>query len=282
MRFDEDGKPTMSVDGWPIVSAPDGSARELVGWCPIFLAEHDAPDNEARRHGEKGAKKKIAARYELRFGYEFIRVTEFGFDNVNAHFHGAYFGPKLDYGYDEGLLKKQQRLKCWGRLVEIFKEETRAGAYCRFPSQIVKGERWWGDYCKYPPQILGGLGVESFTVFFEPAKRGFRSVLAHALKYTEKIPASTPEGLAELEHALKGTRRVTLLGMHYGAELKVERADLKCSACDAVMSRVSGLGVVPISEIADLPDVSDGAQHENDPMREPGADEFLELGVRAP
>lgn len=280
LRKNGDGTPMSSADGWPVVGLRDGSVRELVGWHPIFFAEHDAPDNEARKHGEKGAKKKIPARYELRFGYELIRVTEFGFDNVNAHFHGAFFGPALDYWYDKRALKAG-RLVCGGRLVDIFKEESSAGCYCKFPAKVEKGERWWGDYCKFPPEVLGGLGMESYTVFFEPAKQGFHSVLAHALKYTEKIPASTPEGLAQLEHVLRGTRLVALLGLHYGVPLEREKpCNPKCFACGSVMERIKDLGVVLVSEVADLPEVVEPGGEES--LREPGADEFLVEEGRGP
>jgi hypothetical protein len=249
LRFDDDGSPMMSVNGWPLVGAPDGEARELVGWVVFCVPEHEAPDNAARKRGVCGVKKKVPARWFLRFGYELIRVTEFGFDNVNAHFHGAYFGPCLDYWKNDD----RHHLECGGRLVEIFKEESRK------------------------PLDQGGLGVESWTVIFEPAKKGFRSVLAHALKYTKKLPVSTPEGLAQLEHVLNGTRRVALLGAHYGVPLKSEPQSPRCSTCGSAMERLNGLGLVPLSEVEDLPDVADGEE-----LRKPGADEFLEEEVRGP
>lgn len=232
LRLHEDGTPIMSAGGWPIGGAPDGEARELIGWIVVYFPAHAAPDNAARKRGERGAKKEIPSRWELRFGYELIRVTEFGFDNVNAHFHCAYFGPRLDYWKN----KNAGHLVCGGRLVEIFKEESRR------PRDI-----------KHPAR--GGLGVESYTVYFESASRGFRSVLAHALKYTKKLPSSTPEKLAELEFVLKGTRRVALLGAHYGVPLKPKPRPLKCPSCGNVVNRMKGLGLVPLSEVKDLPDV---------------------------
>lgn len=254
LRLNDDGSSMMSANGWPIAGAPDGEARELVGWTAVYVPEHVAPDNEARKRGEHGAKKKIAAAWKLRFGYELLRITEFGFDNVNAHFHCAYFGPRLDYWKN----KESGRLVCGGRLVEIFKEESRR------------------------PVGEGGLGEESYTVFYERERHGFRSVLAHALKYTEKIPASTPEGLAQLEKVLEGTRRVALLGAHYGVPLKPKPRDPKCPSCGAVMGRVEGLGLVPLSEISDLPDVVEEGSGQDVSLREPGADEFLEEEVRGP
>lgn len=254
LRFNEDGSPMMSPDGWPIAGAPDGEARELIGWTVVYFPEHMGPDNQGRKRGQRGAKKKISALWKLRFGCELIRVTEFGFDNVNAHFHCAYFGPRLDY-WREG---RGSRLVCGGRLVDIFKQESRR------------------------PREEGGIGVESYTVFYEPARRGFRSVLAHALKYTKKIPASAPEGLARLEYALEGTRRVALLGAHYGVPLKSKPRDPKCAACGALMGRLEGLGLVPLFEVEDLPDVVEESLGVSVDLREPGSDEFLEEEVRGP
>jgi len=235
LRLNEDGSPMVSADGWPIGGAKDGEARELKGWTAIWFPEHQAPDNAARKRGVRGGKKTIPARWELRFGYDLIRVTEFGFDNVNAHFHGAYFGPRLDYWYDESVLKGERRLVCGGALVEIFKRESGLPVNEEHPSR-------------------GGLGEESYTIFFEPARKGFRSVLAHALKYTKKIPRSTPEGLARLELTLEGTRRVALLGMHYGVPLKSKPRALKCLSCGGELERVKGIGLVLLSEVVDLPD----------------------------
>jgi predicted RNA-binding Zn-ribbon protein involved in translation (DUF1610 family) len=276
LRLNEDGSPLISADGWPIAGAPDGEARELVGWTVFYRDAHKAPDNAARKRGERGAKKDIPARYELRFGYDLIRVTEFGFDNVNAHFHCAYFGPRLDYAYemkcrscgreierDEETGRfvcscngRRKGLCCRGRLVDIFKEESAAKVNKKHPSR-------------------GGLGEESYTVFFEAARHGFRSVLAHALKYTKKIPASKPEGLARLEHALQGTRRVALLGMHYGVPLKSDLHPVKCPSCGGKLERVKALGLVLLSEVADLPDAVEESS-DND------ADFGLDEECRAP
>ena len=255
LRFNEDGTPMMSYDGWPIASAQDGSARVLVGWTVVRFPEHVAPDNEARKQGARGAKKTIPETWKLRFGYELIRVREFGFDNVNAHFHCAYFGPRLDYWKN----REGGHLVCGGRLVAIFKEETRR------------------------PIEEGGLGVESYTVYFERAQKGFRSVLAHALKYTKKLAASSPEKRAELECVGQGTRRVALLGAHYGVPLKSRPCDLRCPSCGNAVKPLEGLGLVPLSEIAGLPDViGDEPVVVDEDLREPGADEFLEEEVRAP
>jgi hypothetical protein len=235
LRFNDDGSPMISADGWPVVGAKDGEARELKGWSVVWFPEHWVPDNAARKRGERGAKKKIPACWKLRFGYDLIRDTEFGFDNVNAHFHSAYFGPRLDYWYDNFALKKNHRLVCGGELVNIFKQESGKPVNDKNPAR-------------------GGLGEESYTIFFERARSGFLSVLAHALKYTRKVPRSTPEGLARLEHVLVGTRRVALMGMHHGVPLKPKKRPLKCPSCSGELERVKNLGLVPLSEVADLPD----------------------------
>jgi hypothetical protein len=259
LRLNEDGTPTISADGWPIVGTPDGEARELVGWVVIRREAHKGPDNAARKRGIRGAKKDIPARYELRFGYDLIRVTEFGFDSVNGHFHCAYFGPRLSYWKQ----KDSGHLVCGGALVDIFKQESTAPVNRGYPSR-------------------GGLGEESYTVFFEPARRGFRSVLAHALKYTKKIPASTPEGLARLEHTLQGTRRVALFGMHYGVPLKLDPRSVKCPSCGGELERVKNVGLVPLSEVADLPDAVE--DHPVDDVDDADADVGIPEGeeVRAP
>lgn len=253
----ESGQPMISPDGWPMASAKNGEARELKGWTVFCIPKHVAPDNAARKRGERGAKRIIPESWKLRFAYELVRVREFGFDNVNAHFHSAFFGPHLDY-WKTG---SRGHLVCGGRLVEIFKEETRKPRDAENPSR-------------------GGLGVESYTVFFEEAKRGFRSVLAHALKYTDKIPASTPEKLAKLEAVMDGTRRVALLGMHSGVPMQPKKSDPRCPSCNAKLERVEGLGLVLLSEIEDLPDAVEPESEEG--LREPGADEFLEAEVRGP
>ncbi len=245
-KLDAVGKPVRSPDGWPIGIARDGSERSLPGWEYIFLPEHPSPDNKARKQGFHGAIKTIPARWVLRFGFEFVRVTEFGRDNTNAHFHGAFFGPPLDYGYDERKLRETGELNCWGRLTAIFKQESR--------------------------RILG---QESYTVFFEPARQGFRSVLAHALKYTKKIPRTTPEGLAHLAKVLHGTRRVAILGAHYGVSFS-KPSNLKCSRCGGPLARVDGLGPVPIEEVADLPDaLEEKISVPSEAETESGADGFL-------
>ena len=266
LRLNSDGTPMLSPDGWPMGGRRDGEARELKGWTVIFIAEHEV--FLKRWQGPRGAKKTVPARWGLRFSYEFIRVTEFGFDNENVHFHSAFFGPRLNYdftmrcgrcgsgmnrksvavvGDDDGVgggwscpqcgEVKRKRLFCWGALVDIFKRESGLPLDKDHPSR-------------------GGLGRQSYTVFFEPGRCGFLSVLAHALKYTKKIPRSTPEGLARLEHTLRGSRRVALLGAHYGVPLKAKPRGFICPfpSCRGELEPVKGIGLVPVWEISDLPD----------------------------
>jgi hypothetical protein len=112
-----------------------------------------------------------------------------------------------------------------GRIVQIFREESKKA-----------------------------LGVESRGVIILPARKGYRSVLGHALKYTEKLPATTPEGLAAYEKVLVGVRRYALRGFLQGVALEDEKCDApKCSKCKESLRRVPGLGVIPLSEIEDIP-----------------------------
>ena len=243
IRFDEDGSP-MTCDGWPYVSAPDGSARVLVGWvlvrpgrvgnCPTCV---HCGARVKKIKGEKarlcpGTKQNLGCgrvewpdwenrevdtrRWKLRFGVLQVAVSEFGYSketgspNSNYHFHGCYFGPFLPFE----------------RLVEIFREES----------------------CK-------AFGVESRGVVIDKAKKGYRSALAHALKYAGlKLPASTPEGLALYEKVLIGVRRYAVRGFLQGLALEEKkRGAPKCPKCKKELKRVSGLGVVPLSEIEDIP-----------------------------
>jgi hypothetical protein len=78
--------------------------------------------------------------------------------------------------------------------------------------------------------------------------------LAHALKYTAKMPGSTPERLAEYERVLVGVRRYAVRGFLQGVVLEHEkRGEPKCPECKKPLRRVSGLGLVPLSEVEDIP-----------------------------
>jgi hypothetical protein len=114
----------------------------------------------------------------------------------------------------------------WECLVEIFREESRKA-----------------------------FGVESRGVIIDKARRGYRSALAHALKYAGlKLPAGTPEGLALYEKVLVGVRRYAVRGFLQGVALEAKkRSAPKCPECKKELKRVSGLGVVPLSEIQDIP-----------------------------
>jgi hypothetical protein len=98
------------------------------------------------------------------------------------------------------------------------------------------------------------LGIESRGVWIEPAKRGYRSVLAHALKYTAKMPGSTPQRLAEYERVLVGVRRYAVRGFLQGVALEDQkRGAPKCPNCKTPLKRITGLGLVPLSEVEDIP-----------------------------
>jgi len=237
IRFDESGSP-MTCDGWPYVSAPDGSARVLVGWAlvrpgrvgkrPTCLqcgSRVKKINGEIARLCPKCGPREwpdwenqeVDTRcWKLRFGVLQVAVSEFGYSketgspNSNYHFHGCYFGPFLP----------------WERLVQIFREESRKA-----------------------------FGVESRGVMIGKAQRGYRSALAHALKYAGlKLPASTPEGLALYEKVLVGVRRYAVRGFLQGVPLEEKkRGAPNCPECKKELKRVSGLGVVPLSEIRDIP-----------------------------
>jgi len=112
-----------------------------------------------------------------------------------------------------------------------------------------------------PQKRLSGLfkeatGGDSYRVTIEEA-RDFKSALAHALKYTEKLPASTPEMLARLEAAFHGTRRVQTAGLIYGMELpKFEPCTPQCE-CGGFIKAVSGW--VPAELLAELPELNSSA-----------------------
>lgn len=116
---------------------------------------------------------------------------------------------------------------------------------------------YFGPYV--PQERLSRLFLEetdgqSFKVWIQEASRGFRSALAHALKYTQKLPASTASGLALLELALHKTRRVQTMGSFYNAKLPTEKAgSLCCDACGEFVAEVSGW--VSIAELGDLPEL---------------------------
>jgi predicted RNA-binding Zn-ribbon protein involved in translation (DUF1610 family) len=226
----EDGQPMM-FDGWPVASAPDGSARVLMGWTVVRVGRIGKRPTcilcGSRVKKVRGENARLcpkcgpvlwpdwenletdSRRWRLRFGVLHIPVSEFGFDSTNYHFHTCFFGPYLEQA----------------RLVEIFREES-----------------------------LRTLGVESRGVWIETAKRGYRSALAHALKYTAKMPGSTPERLAEYEKVLVGVRRYAVRGFLQGVALEHEkRGEPNCPECKKPLRRISGLGLVPLSEIEDIP-----------------------------
>lgn len=227
----------MMLEGWPVVSAPDGSARVLKGWTAVKVGR--LGKRPTCRHCGSRVKKikrdqaKLCPkcgpvswpdwencevdgrRWKLRFGILQVVVSEFGYEketgsaNCNYHFHTCFFGPFME----------QQHM------VEIFCVESRMA-----------------------------LGVESRGVWIGKAKKGYRSALAHALKYTAKLPATTAEGLAEYEKILLGVRRYAVRGFLQGVPLAEEkRGEPECPDCKTPLKRVVGLGVVPLSEVEDIP-----------------------------
>ena len=242
-RFNPDDGSPMMFEGWPVVSAPDGSARVLQGWTVVRVGRiGKRPTCEccgSRVKKVRGVQARTCPkcgpvlwpdwenrevdnrRWKLRFGILHIPVSEFGFDGTNYHFHTCYFGPYLPndpscvqcgslVGRTEGIKSCWNCPKCGliskvvdGRLIQIFREESKKS-----------------------------LGVESRGVLIKKAERGYRSVLAHALKYTAKMMGSTPERLAEYEKVLMGVRRYAVRGFLQGVALENEkRGDPNCPGC---------------------------------------------------
>jgi predicted RNA-binding Zn-ribbon protein involved in translation (DUF1610 family) len=264
-RFNPDDGLPMMFEGWPVVSAPDGSARVLQGWTVVRVGgvgkrptctdcgsrvkkvrgvqARDCPKCGPRLWPEWENREVDNRRWKLRFGILHISVSEFAFDNTNYHFHTCFFGPYLpnDPSCKQcGSLvrKNEEDDSCWdcpkcgvifevvdGRLTQIFREESRKA-----------------------------LGVESRGVWIGTAKRGYRSVLAHALKYTAKMPGSTPERLAEYEKVLMGVRRYAVRGFLQGVALEDNRrGEPDCPECKTPLRRIPNLGLVPLSEVEDIP-----------------------------
>lgn len=267
IRFDDE-RPMM-FEGWPVASAPDGSARILEGWTAVQVGRIgkrptcvSCGSRVKKIRGERARlcpkcgprewpdwenQEVDGRRWKLRFGVLQIAVSEFGYEkesgspNSNYHFHTCYFGPFLDQE----------------RLVEIFLEESRKA-----------------------------LGVESRGVWIEKARHGYRSALAHALKYTAKIPATTAEGLASYEKILLGIRRYAVRGFLQGVCLEKEkRGEPECPECKTSLKRVAGLGIVPLSEVEDIPFLPDEKSgYKDDPRKD---DEFCfyepeELSTHSP
>lgn len=68
------------------------------------------------------------------------------------------------------------------------------------------------------------------------------------------MPATTPEGLAAYEKVLVGVRRYAVRGFLQGVPLTDEkRGEPKCPECRKSLQRISGLGIVPLSAVADIP-----------------------------
>jgi len=304
IRFDESGSP-MSCDGWPYVSAPDGSARVLMGWTvvrPGRVGKRATCHCGARVKKIKGENARLCPncgprewpdwenqevdtrRWRLRFGFLQVSVSEFGYSketgspNNNYHFHGCYFGPILEnrptcVECGEFVRRVQEAVDRWncpkcgvtsevhpGRMTQIFMEESKKA-----------------------------FGVASRGLLIERASKGYRSALAHALKYAGlKMPASTPEGLALYEKVLVGVRRYAVRGFLQGVALEEEkRGAPKCPECKKELKRVSGLGVVPLSEIQDIPLLPDdepdyAGEFKDDEFCFLEPEEMLANGPRAP
>jgi len=119
---------------------------------------------------------------------------------------------------------------------------------------------------------LKTLGVESGGVVIAPASDGFRSVLAHALKYTEKIPASTPAARAEYEFVLNGVRRFAVSGLLQGVPLPKAVEKKNCPECHSPMEKT--LRMIPLSELEELPILLESTKERPAPARDDTRENF--------
>lgn len=236
LRF-QDGQP-VTLDGWPVVSAPEvGSAHVLRGWVAVQVGRvgkrptcvrcgsrvKKIRGQRARECPKCGPvewpdwenQEVDGRRWRLRFGFLQVAVSEFGYRKETGAPNSNYHFHSCYFG----------PFLDWERLVEIFREESRKA-----------------------------LGVESRGVLIAKAHRGYRSALAHALKYTAKVPATTAEGLVTYEKLLLGVRRYAVRGFLQGVPLRKEkRGEPKCPECKTKLKRVVGLSIVPLSEVEDIP-----------------------------
>jgi hypothetical protein len=93
----------------------------------------------------------------------------------------------------------------------------------------------------------------SHRVIFEPASKGFESVLAHALKYTKKPPTEIDGILAQLEKTFDGMRQVQTLGIFLGLKLPEEAPCSPQCPCGGSIEFASGWE--PAEGLAHLPEL---------------------------
>jgi predicted nucleic acid-binding Zn-ribbon protein len=267
IRFSPGTDVPMLFEGWPVASAADGSARVLEGWTVVQVGRVGKRPTCIRCGSRvKKIKKELARlcpkcgpvrwpdweneevdsrRWKLRFGTLQVAVSEFGYEKESG-------SPNCNYHFHTCFFGPFLEQK---RLVELFRKES-----------------------------LKTLGVESRGVWIEKAKRGYRSALAHALKYTAKIPATTAEGLAKYEQILLGVRRYAVRGFLQGVLLEEEkRAAPECPDCKTPLKRIAGLGVVPLCDVEDIPFLPEEKRYEDSfPNDEVCFLEPEEVAARAP
>lgn len=239
LKLDVGGVPVLR-DEWPVGLTKEGEERILQGWAVVKTGETKKMIRACMRCGKRVLKDRVSkawtcrqcgkiewfeyehketstVRWRLRFGWIQIAVSEFGYNKQTG-------SPNCNYHFHTaffGPFVPQMRL------IELFREES-----------------------------LKALGVESRGVKIADASDGFHSVLAHALKYTEKIPASTPAGRAQYEIVLHGVRRFAVSGLLQGVPLPkaVEKKD--CPDCNFPMEKT--LRMIPLSELEELPILLEG------------------------
>ena len=128
-----------------------------------------------------------------------ILDDEFGFETrghtkkrkaggLNLHAHGLYFGPFLD-------LNKAREL--WRKITGRHDSEV------KHSRGLASGE----SHGFVPTAIRGWRGG---------VRKSVSRALGHLLKYVSKMPAVSPERIADFEKAFDGVRRVHCLGLFYG------------------------------------------------------------------
>ncbi len=266
LKLDPHGFPVLS-DGWPIGLTKKGEERVLRGWAAVKTGRNQVI-RSCMRCGKRVLKDRVSkawncrrcgpiewheyeheeintSRWRLRFGWIQIAVSEFGYNKQTGSVNFNYHFHTAFFG----------PFLPWVRLVELLGEES-----------------------------LKALGVESHGVVIEPASDGFRSVLAHALKYTEKIPATTPAGRAQYEIVLHGVRRFAVSGLLQGVALPQAVEKKNCPECNSPMEKT--LRMIPLSELEGLPVLLESKKERpalgSDSKFSPDAERAMGSRARAP
>lgn len=149
----------------------------------------------------------------------------------------SHLGVKVGYLYCLEFGFENNNLHCHGLLLSPYIEQALLS-------------NWWREI----------RADGSFRVLIAAA-RDFKTGLAHALEYTGKYAAPTPERALELERAFHGCRRVDGLGLFFNAlpNEQKEAVDLHCPCGDpdCFLRKRTDLGWLPIEhfERQGIPDL---------------------------